>query len=100
LVVSPIWKNGQRTQEVYLPSGPQWRDAWHPDRIYDGGQTITVTVDLYQVPLFVRVGGKVDVGDLNQEWKDAQAAAAQKPDLAALDAQVAEWFKNYQAAGK
>jgi len=42
----------------------------------------------------------VDVGDLNQEWKDAQAAAAQKPDLAALDAQVAEWFKNYQAAGK
>ncbi len=26
LLVSPIWEKGKRTQEVYLPSGAQWRD--------------------------------------------------------------------------
>src|ERR1041385_5973856 len=40
ILVSPVWKNEQRTQEVYLPSNGEWRDAWHPDKIYYGGTTI------------------------------------------------------------
>ena len=34
LLVSPIWEKDKRTQEVYLPSGTRWRDAWHPDKVY------------------------------------------------------------------
>jgi hypothetical protein len=32
------------------------------------------------------------MGDLNQEWKDAEAAARNKPDLKALEAGVKRWF--------
>ncbi len=92
LLVSPIWRKHQREQTLYLPSGSQWQDAWRPDQVYAGGQTITVAADLYQIPLFKRVGAKVDLGDLNQEWQEAQAAAATRPDLKALEAEVKAWF--------
>jgi len=36
ILVSPIWEKDKRTQEVYLPSGKQWRDAWNPKKIYKG----------------------------------------------------------------
>ena len=93
ILVSPIWKKNQRTQEVYLPSGSQWHDAWNPDKIYNGGQTITVNAELHQLPIFIRIGAKVDLGNLRQEWKDAVAAAATRPDLKKLDAETHEWFQ-------
>jgi alpha-D-xyloside xylohydrolase len=101
ILLSPIWKKNQRTQDVYLPTGEQWRDAW-TGKIYDGGQVIQVAAELYQVPLFVRVGAKVDVGDLQKEWTESVAVAAVRPNLKALDAGVREWFeKTYPGeAGK
>jgi alpha-D-xyloside xylohydrolase len=98
ILVSPVWQKSQRTQQVWLPAGEQWRDAWHPEKIYDGGQTITVAAELEQLPIFVRVGAKIDLGDLNREWKEAQAAAATRPDLKALDASVRDWFANHKPA--
>ncbi len=96
ILVSPIWQKNQRTQEVYLPSGSQWRDAWHPEKIYPGGQTISVHAELHQMPVFVRVGAKLDLGDLNQEWTDAMAAANTRPDLKPLDAEVKAWFEKHK----
>lgn len=98
LLVSPIWKTNQRTQEVYLPAGEQWRDAWHPGKVYAGGQTITVRAELHQIPIFVRVGADVQLGDLNQEWKESLLAAQTKPDLKALDAEAKAWFEKYKSA--
>jgi alpha-glucosidase (family GH31 glycosyl hydrolase) len=92
ILVSPIWQKNRRTQEVYLPSISQWRDAWNPEKIYDGGQTITVNAGLHQMPVFVRVGSNVELGDLNQEWTDAVAAANMRPDLKRLDAELKAWF--------
>ena len=92
ILVSPIWEKGKRTQQVYLPSGDRWRDAWNPDKIFPGGQTITVNADLHQIPLFVRAGSNVKLGDLNQEWKESHAIAEKKPDLRALDAELRTWF--------
>ena len=101
LLVAPIWEKGKRTQEVYLPSGEKWRDAWHLDKIYQGGQTITVNAELHQVPLFVRVGSSIELGDLNREYQESLAIAQKKPDLKALDAEVAQWFaKKKQGAAK
>lgn len=99
LLVSPIWEKGKRTQQVYLPAGAKWRDAWNPDKSYEGGRTVTVQADLHQIPLFSRVGSGVEVGDLNQEWRDAVAAAHTKPDLKKLDAEVRQWFDNKQRSG-
>ena len=93
LVVSPIWEKGKRTQQVYLPAGSRWRDAWRPAGVFAGGQTVTVEAEPHQMPLFVRVGATVPIGDLNAEWQAAQAAARTRPDLRALDAAVAEWFE-------
>jgi alpha-D-xyloside xylohydrolase len=101
ILVSPIWKQNQRTQEVYLPTGEKWRDAW-TGKTYAGGQTIKVDAELHQVPLFVRVGSKVELGDLQKEWKDSVAVASLRPNLKALDAEVSEWFKRAypEEAGK
>ena len=92
ILLSPIWKRNQRSQEVYLPTGEKWRDAW-TGKTYKGGQTINVNAELHQVPLFVRVGSKVNLGNLQKEWKDSVAAANTRPNLKALDGEVRDWFK-------
>jgi len=98
ILVSPVWKKNQRIQEIYLPAGEKWRDAWNPEKTYAGGQTIHVNSELYQLPIFVRVGSKVELGDLNREWSDALVAASTRPDLKALDAGVREWFDRFQSS--
>jgi len=35
LLVSHIWEKEGRTQQVSLPAGEKWRDAWSPEKIYD-----------------------------------------------------------------
>ena len=91
ILVSPVWEKGVREQELYLPSGAKWKDAWD-GKTYDGGQTIKVTAEPYKIPIFVRVGPKLDLGDLNKEWKESWAIAQKKPDLTALEAEVNGWF--------
>ena len=91
LLVSPVWRKGQRTQEVYLPLGARWRDAWRPG-VYPGGQTITVPAEVHQIPIFVRVGSSLDLGDLNQEWRDAERVARERPNLASLETHINTWF--------
>ncbi|MBZ5496638.1 MAG: alpha-glucosidase [Acidobacteriia bacterium] len=93
LLVAPVWEKAKRTRDVYLPSGNKWRDAWHADRTYSGGQTITVPAELHQIPLFVRSGSSLQLGDLNVEYKEALAVAQQKPDLGRLDAELKAWFE-------
>jgi alpha-glucosidase (family GH31 glycosyl hydrolase) len=91
ILVSPIWKKNKREQDVYLPAGHQWQDAWH-GTVYDGGQTITVKAELHQIPLFVRIGANLDLGDLNLEYQEARAIADTRPDLKTLEAEVKAWF--------
>ena len=92
LLVTPIWEKRKRSQEVYFPSGARWRDAWRPERVYPGGQTAEVPAEMHQIPLFVRVGSNLELGDLNLEYKEALAIARQKPDLARLDAELRSEF--------
>jgi alpha-glucosidase (family GH31 glycosyl hydrolase) len=102
LLVSPVWEKGKHTQEVYLPADSKWQDAWRPTKTYQGGQTVKVDAELYQIPLFVRVGSGIELGDLNREYQESLQIAQKKPDLKSLDAEVREWFeKNRQStAGK
>jgi alpha-D-xyloside xylohydrolase len=93
LLVSPIWERGAREQKVYLPKGGEWRDAWNPEHVYRGGQTIQIHAELHQIPLFIRGGSKLKLGDLNREYAEALALAQKKPDLKALDAGVRVWFE-------
>jgi alpha-glucosidase (family GH31 glycosyl hydrolase) len=92
ILVSPVWEKGVREQSVYLPSGSKWQDAWDKTKVYSGGQTVKVKVELHQIPIFVRVGSKVDLGDLENEWKESFAIAQKRPDLKSLEVEVNEWF--------
>ncbi len=93
ILVSPVWEKNRRTQEVYLPSGPEWRDAWRPGVVHRGGQTITVQADLHQMPIFIREGSGLDLGDLGREYGESFSIASMPPDLKALDAEVKAWFE-------
>jgi alpha-glucosidase (family GH31 glycosyl hydrolase) len=99
LLVSPIWEKEKRVQEVYLPSGRRWQDAWRPEKVYQGGQSIMVNAALHQIPLFVRAGSRLRLGDLNREYEESLAIARQRPDLKALDAEVKAWFESKTKAG-
>ena len=96
ILVSPVWEKDKRSQEVYLPAGSSWRDAWRPGKTYKGGETITVQSELHQIPIFICEGSKIDLGDLNKEWQESKAIAARKPDLKTLEAEVIEWFQKYK----
>lgn len=91
IVVSPVWEQNKKTQTVYLPRGAKWKDAW-TGRVYAGGESITVAAELHQIPIFTRVGSKLNLGDLNKEWKESLAIANKKPDLKAMEKEVTEWF--------
>jgi alpha-D-xyloside xylohydrolase len=58
-----VWQKEQRSQEVYLPAGATWRDAWGT-REYPGGQTVIVPAQPHQIPIFVRAGSTLDLGAL------------------------------------
>lgn len=100
VLVSPIWEQRRREQQVYLPSGSRWRDAWHPGTVHAGGQTVTVHAELHQIPLFIRAGSNIDVGDLEQEYQQSVAIAAKKPDLKSADAAVKRWFEQQPPSGR
>ena len=60
----------------------------HPEKIYRGGQTIETRAELHQIPLFIRVGANLPVGDLNREWQESVEIARKKLDLKALEAMI------------
>lgn len=47
--------NAPKTWTVYLPEGTGWYD-FYTDNYYEGGQTLTLTVSLDHIPVFVRAG--------------------------------------------
>jgi alpha-glucosidase (family GH31 glycosyl hydrolase) len=96
LLVSPIWEKDKRSQEVYLPAGSRWRDAW-TGRVFEGGRRVAVRAELHQMPLFVREGSGLELGDLDSKWRVSLAAASKKPDLEKLEAEVIAWFDQYRS---
>ena len=93
LLVSPVWEKGKREQQVYLPAGQRWRDAWNPGKSIVAGKRLQFRRATHQLPLFVRVGATVELGDLNKEWKESLEIAEKKPDLKKLDADLRAWFE-------
>jgi alpha-D-xyloside xylohydrolase len=52
----------RKTRSVYLPAGTDWYDFW-TDQCYHGGQTIEASATLDMMPLYVRAGSIVPMGD-------------------------------------
>ena len=76
-LVAPVTSQGQTHRQVYLPAGADWYDYW-TDRKYTGGQTITAAAPIDQIPLFVRAGSIVPVGEQIPNTMTPQKIAAIK----------------------
>ncbi|MGC8517018.1 MAG: TIM-barrel domain-containing protein [Steroidobacteraceae bacterium] len=61
LLVSPVYRYRARRWPVYLPAGASWYDFF-TNRVYRGGEQVTVAAPLARLPLFVRAGSIVPVG--------------------------------------
>ncbi|MEZ4934748.1 MAG: glycoside hydrolase family 31 protein [Saprospiraceae bacterium] len=57
-LVSPVVEKGATTHPVYLPKNATWVNFW-TDEHHRGGQTISVPVDLDNIPVFVKAGSFV-----------------------------------------
>lgn len=63
ILVANVLEEGQTEREVYLPKGCKWYDMEDNFKEYEGGQTITIPVDIESVPMFIREGGIVPMAD-------------------------------------
>ncbi len=71
LLVAPVTREGERLRKVYLPKG-KWVDFWE-NKAYEGGQYIFIDAPLEKLPLFVRGGAVIPMGEVQQY-------AGEKPD--------------------
>lgn len=82
LLVRPIWEEGATQVVVHIPEG-NWVNAWSGELV-TGPTAVTVDAPWPLIPIFIRQGAVISLGDLQGRWEDAQDQAAQRPDLAVL----------------
>lgn len=82
ILVGIIWQNDQRSFDMYLPEG-SWKDAW-TGKEYDGDQTVSIDCPLPKIPIFVKNGSDIDLGDLNQLYQESLDIARKVPDMGDL----------------
>jgi len=74
ILVAPIIEAGVSEWNVYLPQCSGWYDFWTGKR-FNGGQTLKTDASLDKIPLFVKAGSIVPMGDFIQyagEKKDSE----------------------------
>jgi alpha-glucosidase (family GH31 glycosyl hydrolase) len=64
MLVAPIYKKGASSRDIYLPPG-EWYDWWTNEKSA-GGKTITKTVDLSVMPIYVRAGAIIPFDPIRQ----------------------------------
>jgi len=85
ILVSIIWETGKEKHRLYLPKGEEWIDAWDTSKVYNGGKYIEVESPVYKIPIFIRKGSKIDLGDLNALYKESLKIVSNKPNLTELE---------------
>ena len=73
-LVAPVTDQGAVTRKVYLPAGTAWYSYWTNER-YDGGKAIEVSAPIDTIPLFVKAGSIVPLGNAISSTRDQQAIA-------------------------
>jgi alpha-D-xyloside xylohydrolase len=73
-LVAPVTEQGATSRKVYLPAGTDWYNYWTKQRI-QGGQTITAEAPIDTLPLFVKAGSIVPMGEPVESTKEPQKLA-------------------------
>jgi alpha-D-xyloside xylohydrolase len=77
LLVAPVTEQGATTKKVYLPAGTDWYNYWTNERV-QGGQTITVDAPIDTLPLFVKAGSILPMGEPIESTRETQKLAKVK----------------------
>ncbi len=73
-LVAPVTEQGATSRAVYLPAGADWYNYWTNERLH-GGQTIQVDAPIERLPLFVRAGSILPLGDAIESTSQVQKIA-------------------------
>ncbi|MGO9256664.1 MAG: TIM-barrel domain-containing protein [Bryobacteraceae bacterium] len=73
-LVAPVTEQGAISRSVYLPAGTDWYNYWTNQRLR-GGQTIQVSAPIDTLPLFVRAGSIVPLGEPVESTSGTQKLA-------------------------
>ena len=73
-LVAPVPEQGATSRTVYLPAGADWYNYWTNERVR-GGQAIQVAAPIDTLPLFVRAGSIVPLGEAVESTSQAQKIA-------------------------
>ena len=74
LLVAPVTDQGMTSREVYLPAGTDWYNFWTNERVH-GGQSLTVSAPIDEIPLFVRAGSILPLGTVVESTNEVQKIA-------------------------
>ncbi|MBV9405133.1 MAG: glycoside hydrolase family 31 protein [Acidobacteriaceae bacterium] len=72
ILVAPVTEEGATSRAVYLPAGCDWYNFWTNERMR-GGQMIEVNAPIDVLPLFVRAGSILPLGELIENTSHPQA---------------------------
>ena len=73
-LVAPVTEQGATSRMVYLPAGTDWYNYWTDERLR-GGQSVKVDAPIETLPLFVRAGSIVPVGEPVSSTNEPQKIA-------------------------
>ncbi|KGO93602.1 glycoside hydrolase family 31 protein [Flavobacterium subsaxonicum] len=65
ILVAPITEPNIKVWNVYLPKGSDWYNYWS-GKHFTGGKTITTDAPLNKIPLFVKAGSILPIGEVMQ----------------------------------
>ena len=74
LLVAPVTDQGMTSRSVYLPGGADWYNFWTNERVH-GGQAISVAAPIDVIPLFVRAGSILPLGEPVESTNEKQRIA-------------------------
>jgi alpha-D-xyloside xylohydrolase len=74
-LVAPLIEQGATSRTVYLPAGADWYNYWTNERVH-GGQAIQVSAPIDTLPLFVRAGSIVPLGEAIESTNQPQEIAS------------------------
>ena len=74
LLVAPVTEQGVTSRSVYLPAGTDWYNYWTSEKI-KGGQRVTVKAPIDTLPLFVRAGSILPLGEPIESTNEHQNIA-------------------------
>ena len=64
MLVAPVFTQGAVARDIYLPEG-QWYDWWTNAKV-TGGQTVTRSVNISKIPIYVRAGSIIPFDPVRQ----------------------------------